>query len=85
MTVVIHTRWQFYLIVVVKDATLTQESLISRGIHVSKIFFSCEQQEETINRLFLDCRVGRQLWNLFASFRGIRWTMSERAGQALES
>ncbi|WMV55749.1 hypothetical protein MTR67_049134 [Solanum verrucosum] len=70
---------------VVKEAVLTQENLMKRGIHMCPRCFFCEQQAETINHLFLHCKVVRQLWHLFTSFRETNWTMPQRASQAIES
>ncbi|CAN4112929.1 unnamed protein product [Withania somnifera] len=50
----------------------------------SRCYF-CEQDVETIDHLFLHCKVVSQLWNLFTSFRGIRWAMRGRTGEALTS
>lgn len=70
---------------VVKEAALTQENLMKRGIHRCPRCFFCEQQAETINHLFLHCKVTRQLWDLFTSLRGIVWTMPGKAEQAIVS
>ena len=70
---------------VVKEAVLMQENLMKKGIQMCPRCFFCEQKAETINHLFLHCKVVSQLWNLFTNFRGIKWTMSKRAGQALLS
>jgi len=70
---------------VVKEAVLTQENLMKRGIQMCPRCCFCEQVAETINHLFLHCKVVGQLWNLFTSFRGISWTVPGRTGQALES
>lgn len=51
--------------------------------NVPKVFFFFvfgEQKAEIINHLFLHCKVVSQLWNLFISFGGIRWTIPGRAG-----
>ncbi|WMV09773.1 hypothetical protein MTR67_003158 [Solanum verrucosum] len=58
---------------------------MKRGIHMCPRCFFCELQAETINHLFLHCKVVRQLWHLFTSFRGTSWTMPQRANQAIES
>ncbi|WMV28378.1 hypothetical protein MTR67_021763 [Solanum verrucosum] len=70
---------------VVKEAVLTQENLMKRGIQMCPRCCFCEQVTETINHLFLHCKVVGQLWNLFTSFRGISWTIPGRIGQALEN
>ncbi|WMV40902.1 hypothetical protein MTR67_034287 [Solanum verrucosum] len=58
---------------------------MKRGIQMCPSYCFCEQVAETINHLFLHCKVVRQLWNLFTSFIGISWTVPGRTGQALES
>ncbi|WMV25726.1 hypothetical protein MTR67_019111 [Solanum verrucosum] len=58
---------------------------MKRGIHMCPRCFFCEQQAKIINHLFLHCKVVRQLWHLFTSFRGANQTMPQRASQAIES
>ena len=42
---------------VVKEAALTQENLMKKGIQMCPRCFFCEQKAETINHLFLHCKV----------------------------
>lgn len=50
-----------YTWLVVKEAVLTQENLMKRGIQMCPRCYFCEQVAETINHLFLYCKVVGQL------------------------
>lgn len=70
---------------VAKEAVLTQENLMKRGLSICSRCYLCGQDAETISHLFLHCRVTRQLWELFINNRGIRWTMPGRTYELLSS
>lgn len=58
-----------------KEAVLIQDNLIKRGYQLCSKCYLCGQEAETINHLFLHCNWTTQLWRIFISLRGIRWTM----------
>lgn len=64
----------------VKEAILTRENLQKHTYMLPMLFMSGYVE---INHLFLHCKVVRQLRFLFTSFRGIRWRMLGRTGEAL--
>ena len=45
---------------VVKEAALTQENLMKRGIQMCPRCYFCEQQAKRIDHLFLQCKVVKQ-------------------------
>ncbi|WMV54061.1 hypothetical protein MTR67_047446 [Solanum verrucosum] len=68
-----------------KEAMLTQENLMKRGIILCLRCFLCREQAETVNHLFLHCRITRQLWRLFLNHRGITWSILGKITEALTS
>ncbi|WMV52983.1 hypothetical protein MTR67_046368, partial [Solanum verrucosum] len=62
---------------VAKQAVLTQENLMKRGIHLSPRCFFCEEKAETVTHLFIHCRITLQLWEMFLSKKGLNWEYRE--------
>ncbi|WMV55557.1 hypothetical protein MTR67_048942 [Solanum verrucosum] len=58
---------------------------MKRGIVLSPRCFLCGEQAETVNHLFLHCRITGQLWRLFLNLRGIAWSMPGKITDALTS
>ena len=66
-----------------KEAVLTQDNLIKRGFQLCSGCYLCGEEAETINHLFLHCRMTYQLWKIFINLRGIKWTMPRRIQEVL--
>lgn len=58
-----------------RKACLTQEALKKKGFQIVSKCFLCNDAEDTSSHLFLHCKVTSQIWSLFMSLTGIRWTM----------
>ncbi|WMV26903.1 hypothetical protein MTR67_020288 [Solanum verrucosum] len=68
-----------------KEAVLTQDNLMKRGITLCSRCFFCGKTAETVNHLFIQCKVTDQLWNLFLRRKSISWSMPGRISEALFS
>ena len=68
-----------------KEAVLTQDNLIKRGISLCSRCFLCGENAETVNHLFLHCKITDQLWKIFISLRGISWSMPYRIKDVIYS
>ncbi|WMV17749.1 hypothetical protein MTR67_011134 [Solanum verrucosum] len=66
-----------------KEVVLTQENLMKRGITLCSRCFFCGETAETINHLFIQCKVTGQLWSLFLRRKNISWVMPGRIAEAL--
>ncbi|WMV14232.1 hypothetical protein MTR67_007617 [Solanum verrucosum] len=66
-----------------KQAVLTQENLMKRGIQLSPRCFLCGEKAETVTHLFLHCRITNQLWDLFINKKELKWVMPRRVTQTL--
>lgn len=62
---------------VVKQACLTKDKLLRRGMQLRSIFLFCCETAETNNHLFLHCRVTTQLWDIFLTMIGLKWSMPQ--------
>jgi len=67
-----------------KQAVLTQENLMKRGIQLSPRCFLCGEEAETVNHLFLHCRITNILWSIFINSKGLLWVMPRNIVQALK-
>ncbi|KAK6796557.1 hypothetical protein RDI58_004258 [Solanum bulbocastanum] len=67
-----------------KQAVLTQENLMKRGIQLRPRCFLCGEKAETVSHLFLHCRITNQLWDLFINKKGLKWVMPRRVTQTLK-
>ena len=47
--------------------------------------YLCGEEVETVNHLFLQCRIISQLWRIFISLRGFAWAMPNRITHLLYS
>ena len=47
--------------------------------------YLCGEEVETINHLFLQCRITSQLWRIFISLRGFAWAMPNKITHLLYS
>ncbi|KAF3676435.1 hypothetical protein FXO38_04290 [Capsicum annuum] len=54
-----------------KDADLTQDNLVKRGIQFCPRCFFSGENTETVNHLFLHCKVIGQFWRMFLNLKGI--------------
>lgn len=52
-----------------KEAALTQDNVMKRGITLCSRCFLCGETSETVNHLFLHCKYTQQLWRMFLSQR----------------
>ncbi|KAF3617935.1 hypothetical protein FXO38_33691 [Capsicum annuum] len=68
-----------------KGAVLTQENLMKRGITICPRCFLCGENEETVNHLFLHCKITGLLWRVFLNLRGVSWCMPGKITEALLS
>lgn len=68
-----------------KEALLTQENPMKKGIILSPRCFLCGEQAETINHLFLYCTITRQLWRMFLNLRGIGRIARSMPGKITEA
>ncbi|XP_059310048.1 uncharacterized protein LOC132061211 [Lycium ferocissimum] len=59
-----------------KEVVLTHENLNKRGFHLCSRCYLCGEQAETVNHLFLHCKVTDQLWQLFLKMKKINWVKS---------
>ena len=67
-----------------KQAVLTQENLMKRGIQLSPRCFLCGEEAETVNHLFLHCRITNILWSIFIKSKDPLWVMPRDIVQALK-
>jgi len=68
-----------------KEAALTQDNVMKRGITLCSRCFLCGETLENVNHLFLHCKYTQQLWRIFLSHKGISWTMPGKVSEALKS
>ncbi|CAN4077394.1 unnamed protein product [Withania somnifera] len=66
-----------------KEAVLTQDNLMKRGITLCSRCLLCGQTSETVNSLFLHCKYTQELWRIFLNLKGISWTMPGKVSEAL--
>lgn len=63
---------------------LTQENLQRRGFLLANRCYLCEEDQESVEHLFLHCRISRQCWDLFLSICGISWAIPNSIRGLLE-
>ncbi|WMV13350.1 hypothetical protein MTR67_006735 [Solanum verrucosum] len=68
---------------VARQYVLTQDNLMKRGRDLCSRCSFCESETETINHLFLHCKVTEKLWKYFINLRGITWTMPRNTAEVL--
>ncbi|WMV25761.1 hypothetical protein MTR67_019146 [Solanum verrucosum] len=68
-----------------KEATLTVDNLMSRGMTLCSRCFLCKETAETVNHLFLHCPFTAHLWRIIINLKGIAWTMPGKITEALSS
>lgn len=66
------------------DACLTQNKLQRRGFSLSSRCYLSNSEEETVEHLFLHCRVSRQCWEHFLSITGISLVIPQKICNLLE-
>lgn len=54
---------------------LTQNSLQKRGFMLCSRCYLSEEERESVEHLFLHCRVSRLCWELFLNFTDVSWVM----------
>ena len=74
-----------FCVVLAKEAVLTQDNLMKRGIPLCSICLFCGKTVETINHLFLHCRVTSQLRRLFLNLKEMSWVMPSKITEAIQS
>ena len=68
-----------------KQAVLTQENLMKRNIQLSPRCLLCGEEEvETVNHLFLHCRITNILWNVFINQKDMKKVMPRKVMQTLK-
>nr|XP_009599592.1 uncharacterized protein LOC104095219 [Nicotiana tomentosiformis] len=70
---------------VVREAVLTQDNLIRRGIQLQARCSLCGKDGESASHLFIHCPVTTQLWHLYLHLAGISWTMPNNTTSLLSS
>jgi len=73
----------YFTWLVARQSVLTQDNLMKRGKDLCSRCFFCESETETINHLFLHCKVTEKLWKYFINRRGITWTMPRNTAEVL--
>ncbi|KAL3366928.1 hypothetical protein AABB24_011580 [Solanum stoloniferum] len=68
-----------------KEAVLTQDNVMKRGITLCSRCFLCGETAETVNHLFLHCKYTQQIWSIFLNRKGISWTMPRKVTEVLMS
>ncbi|WMV55241.1 hypothetical protein MTR67_048626 [Solanum verrucosum] len=68
-----------------KEAALTQDNVMKRGITLCSRCFLYGETLENVNHLFLHCKYTQQLWRIFLSRKGISWTMPRKVSEALRA
>ena len=68
-----------------REAILTHENLKKRKFSMCSRCYLCGEEVETVNHLFLQCRIISQLWRIFISLRGFAWAMPNRITHLLYS
>ncbi|WMV09517.1 hypothetical protein MTR67_002902 [Solanum verrucosum] len=69
----------------VKEAILTQDNLMKRRIPLCSRCLFYGETVETVNHLFLHCRVTSQLWRLFLNLKGVSWVMPSKITETIQS
>ena len=59
---------------------LTLDHLKRRGITLANRCFLCEENEETIDHLFIHCSRAKMLWDLFLAITEVNWVFPVRFG-----
>ena len=91
---VITPKHSFILWLGIKDRLLTRDKL--QGFTEDQVCPLCRSEEETINHLFFQCRVGNQVWTHIKSWLGItramqtikasvKWMIKEARGTGLQA
>lgn len=70
--------------VTTSEAWLTQNNLQKRGFNLCNGYFLCQENQETMEHLFLHCKISRESWELFLNHRGINWVMPQKVKDLLE-
>ena len=68
-----------------REAILTHENLKKMKFSMCSRCYLCGEEVETVNHLFLQCRITSQLWRIFISLRGFAWAMPNRITHLLYS
>ena len=56
---------------------------MKRGIQLSPRCFLRGEEAETVNHLFLHCRITNILWSIFINSKDLLWVMPRKYGVAL--
>lgn len=70
---------------VAREAVLTQDNLIRRGIQLQARCSLCGKDGESASHLFIHCPVTTQLWHFYLNLAGISWTMPNNTTSLLSS
>ncbi|WMV58462.1 hypothetical protein MTR67_051847, partial [Solanum verrucosum] len=60
-----------FVCLLAKEAALTQDNVMKRGITLCSRCFLCGETLEIVNLLFLHCKYTQQLWRIILSLKGI--------------
>ena len=66
----------YFMWVTVKGRLLTTDNLQKRGFVIPIWCSMCKSDEETVDHLFLHCRVARELWDSPFCLLDMNWVMS---------
>lgn len=73
-----------FLWLLAREAVLTQDNLMKRGITICPRCCLCWETTETVNHLFLHCKITGQVWRMFLALRSITWIMPGNISGTLE-
>ena len=65
------------------DKVLTLDQLKRRGIPLVNMCFLCEENEETVDHLFIHCSRAKMLWDLFLAITDYNWVFPLTIRQVL--
>ncbi|CAN4110783.1 unnamed protein product [Withania somnifera] len=60
------------------EAVLTQENFNKRKFSMCSRCYLCGKEIESVNHLFLRCKITTQLWRIFISLGGSAWVMPNK-------
>ena len=76
-------RVAFFIWTVALERILTADNLRRRNIILVDWCCLCKEDGETIDHLFLHCKVARELWNSVFNLFGVAWVMPRKVVELL--
>lgn len=78
-------RVAFFVWSVTLEIFLTLDNLQKRNITVMEWFYTCKTCGESIDHLFLYCKVATELWSALLQLFGVEWVMPQTVSELLGS